>query len=220
MQEQVAVGRVFNKLTVIEFHDRNGRRNGKRYLCRCECGTEKVVATEHLIGSYVKSCGCLNRKPPPNKTHGKKNHPLYGTWQNMKNRCYNKNVMSYANYGARGITICDEWLHDFQAFYDWAMENGWKPTLEIDRTNNDGGYSPGNCRIVTRKINLRNKGLYKNNKTGYRGVRPHGWRFTAYHSRNGTPVYLGLFSSPEEASAVVEKANASITAKLQSDTAQ
>jgi len=75
----------------------------------------------------------------------------------MKNRCYNKERWDYKYYGGRGITICNEWLNDFQAFYDWAMENGYSDNLTIDRIDNDLGYSPENCRWVTQTEQNKNK---------------------------------------------------------------
>lgn len=75
----------------------------------------------------------------------------------MKARCYLKSYRFYHHYGGRGIRICKEWLEDFDAFYSWSMENGFRPDLEIDRINNEGDYSPDNCRWVTRRENLRNR---------------------------------------------------------------
>ena len=75
----------------------------------------------------------------------------------MKARCYNANNPYYYNYGGRGISICDEWLNDFSSFYNWAVNNGYKDTLFIDRINNNGNYEPSNCRWVTPKENSNNK---------------------------------------------------------------
>ena len=80
-----------------------------------------------------------------NIKHGLSNHRLYHIWSTMKQRCYNKKAPKYKDYGARGIRVCQEWLNDFQAFYNWAMDNGYKENLTIDRIDVDKGYSPGNC---------------------------------------------------------------------------
>ena len=74
----------------------------------------------------------------------------------MKNRCFNPNTPRYKDYGARGITVCDEWKDDFKSFYDWSMSNGYSDDLTIDRINNDGNYEPSNCRWVTQMIQANN----------------------------------------------------------------
>ena len=81
----------------------------------------------------------------------------------MRQRCYNPRTREYANYGGRGITVCDEWRErgQFVAFRDWALANGWKKGLDIDRKDNSKGYSPDNCRFVSRKANLNNRRITK-----------------------------------------------------------
>lgn len=111
-----------------------------------------------LINGTTKSCGCYkNDNVSKNRiTHGKTNEILYRVWANIIQRCENEKIKNFKNYGGRGIAVCDEWRHDFIAFYNWAIANRWSKGLEIDRRNNDGNYEPGNCRIVTRKINCNN----------------------------------------------------------------
>lgn len=89
--------------------------------------------------------------------HGLYYSPLYGVWEKMKSRCYNPNHINYGDYGARGIRICAEWENDFKAFHDWAQANGYASGLFLDRKDNNGDYSPENCRWVTRKENNNNK---------------------------------------------------------------
>lgn len=75
----------------------------------------------------------------------------------MKGRCYNPNDPVYKNWGGRGIEVCDEWRNDFACFYKWAVENGYKEDLTIDRINNDGNYTPKNCRWASPKQQARNR---------------------------------------------------------------
>lgn len=79
------------------------------------------------------------------------------TYSNMINRCYNKKNISYKDYGGRGIFVCDEWMKDFNSFEKWALANGWDKGLDLDRRNNNKGYSPDNCRFVTRIVNANNR---------------------------------------------------------------
>ena len=89
------------------------------------------------------------------KTHGLSQHPLYHVWTSMMGRCRNKNHPNYHHYGGRGITVCDEWLNT-KTFIDWLEVNGYSDSLEVDRMDNDKGYSPENCHVVTRRVNCRN----------------------------------------------------------------
>ncbi len=81
---------------------------------------------------------------------------LYENWCNMKRRCYNKKNKDYYNYGGRGIVVCDEWLNDFDVFYNWAYQNGYEDGLTLDRINSSGNYEPNNCRWATRKQQANN----------------------------------------------------------------
>lgn len=129
--------------------------------CLCDCGNKVVAVAQDIKKGHTKSCGCLILESITK--HGLHGHPLYSVWRNIINRCNynNKNNKNYKHYGGRGIKICDEWLNDFQVFYDWCVNNGWKSGLEIDRRNNNGNYEPSNCRFVTRKQNCRNTRVSK-----------------------------------------------------------
>lgn len=119
-------GKRFGHLTVIK-RASNTNCNGHittRWVCRCDCGTEKVISGKHLKSGAVISCGCIGQEHSraAKITHGKAHSRLYGVWCNMKNRCYNPNVSCYKRYGGRGIGVCDEWKNSFQAFYEWAKK--------------------------------------------------------------------------------------------------
>lgn len=98
------------------------------------------------------------------KKHGlyREHKNLFGVYGSMKNRCYNPKRDSYERYGARGIGVCEEWRNSPESFVRWALDNGYEKGLQLDRIDNDGDYSPDNCRWVTPKENCRNT---RRNKT-------------------------------------------------------
>lgn len=147
-------GQRFGRLTVIK--ETNRRANGSvLWECKCDCGNTVLVRSNHLRRGGVLSCGCYNRDIITK--HGGKHNPLYHTLQCMRDRCYNTNAKEYKDYGERGIKVCDEWLNSYEAFRDWAMANGYRKGLTIDRINNDGDYEPSNCRWTDMKIQCRNR---------------------------------------------------------------
>lgn len=125
------------------------------WLCRCDCGTEKNVNGGHLRQGATKSCGCY--KIEKRLKHGMTKTPIHHKWIDMKKRCTNPKCNNYKNYGARGITVCEEWSNSFISFMEWSLLNGYSDELEIDRIDNDKGYSPENCRYVTKNVNNFNK---------------------------------------------------------------
>ena len=148
----------FGRLTVVRRHQGTKSKPGK-WECKCVCGNTTFVTSYKLTSGHTKSCGCLHRErtSETHKTHGLRHTKLYNTWRNIKDRCYNPNNQDYHTYGGRGITVCDEWLHDFKAFYDWAITHGYTDGLTIDRKNNDLGYSSDNCRWATNAVQSLNK---------------------------------------------------------------
>lgn len=150
------MGKKYGRLTVVSLSSK-----GKRtfWNCLCECGNLCTTEAYGLKSGNCKSCGCYASeiKKTTLVTHGLRWHPLYMVFAKMKDRCYKENNPAYKWYGARGINISDEWLTDFKSFYNWCIENGWEKGKEIDRINNDAGYSSDNCRIVYPRVNANNK---------------------------------------------------------------
>jgi hypothetical protein len=138
----------------------NGRKR-KRALYKCSCGEFYEADWSYVnTGKTFRCLKCSIKSSAERKIkHLLIEHPLYRKWQDMKNRCYNKNVDRYKNYGKRGIVVCGEWIHDFYSFYNWCINNGWTNGLQIDRINVDGNYDPSNCRI----INFIEQGFNKTN---------------------------------------------------------
>ena len=151
-------GHKYGKLTVIrEDIDNPKRKPGKiMWLCLCECGNYTSACTNDLRIGDTKSCGCLKYDGSSAITHGFSKERLYHIWLNMRQRCKNPKHPSYVNYGERGIFVCEEW-DDYLNFRGWAMSNGYQDDLTIDRIDNDGGYSPDNCRWTGRDIQSHNK---------------------------------------------------------------
>ena len=166
-------GMKFHKLTVIS--KTGSKSHQTMWLCVCDCGNKTEVAKGNLISGHTKSCGCMKHQESKQRTHGKSKSRLYYIWRDMLNRCYNKSVSDYPNYGGRGIVICEEWKEDFQAFYDWSMTNGYNPDAKrgiytLDRKDVDKDYSPSNCRWVnvkTQQNNRRNNVRIEYNGTIY-----------------------------------------------------
>ena len=148
-------GQKFGKLTVIEL---SGYDNEHRALwkCKCDCGNEITARSNNLRRKLTQSCGCIRNKTSSenNKKHGMHGTNLYNRWKSMKGRCNDKNNPVY---GGKGITVCEEWKNDFEAFYKWSIENGYSPELQIDRIDGNGNYEPNNCRWVTVKVNMENR---------------------------------------------------------------
>lgn len=133
--------------------------------------------------------------------HGMTGTKLYNVFKDMKKRCYNNNNKDFKNYGLRGITICPEWLNNSSAFLKWALANGYTEGLQIDRIDNDGNYTPDNCRFVTPQINNCNQRMRCNNKSNYRGVFFNGStnKWQAQVRNNKKAHYIGVFSNTIDA---------------------
>lgn len=145
-------GEKYGRLTAIRFNKINSH-NDSEWLFKCDCGKEHAAPAYAVKNGKIRSCGCLKLEMSvsANTKHGLHETRLYRTWCDMRRRCSDQNRPDWANYGGRGITVCDEWQKDFQQFYDWAMAHGYADGLLIERKNNDRGYCPENCEWVTKR---------------------------------------------------------------------
>ena len=157
-------GQKFGRLTVIE-RDNEKKGNGKKpkvcWKCICECGNEVSVDGDSLRRGNTTSCGCYGKEQrlKANTKHGLSGTRIKRIYYNMLSRCYNENFPKFKNHGGRGIKVCDEWLGEngFINFVNWAMSNGYDEKLTLDRINNDGDYSPDNCRWANEEIQHKNR---------------------------------------------------------------
>lgn len=161
MKSAGIVGQRFNRLVAISIAGKNDA-NKILVLCKCDCGNSAVVRKEYLLSGHTKSCGCLAREISSrvNLSHGDKCNgqttPEYRAWAGAKNRVTNKNNPKFKHYGGRGITMCKRWLGSFE---DFLFDMGRKPSLKhtLGRKDNDGPYSPSNCRWETQSEQSVNK---------------------------------------------------------------
>jgi hypothetical protein len=155
MTAKSLIGNRYGRLLVLDRTANLGKE--PRWLCRCECGTEKLVLGLSLKSGSTRSCGCLavERTIERSTTHGRTGTTEWKAWAAMIARCSNENIKSYKDYGGRGISVCDRWK-SFEAFFS---DMGERPSSnhQLDRIDNNGNYEPSNCRWSTRKQNMQNR---------------------------------------------------------------
>lgn len=155
---------------LVESYAGGRPQGGARWLCRCDCGSERAVDGVALRSGKSASCGCTIPEVTSARArvHGKSRSGgrLYYIWGNMRRRCNSDASKSFANYGGRGIKVCSAW-NEFGAFEKWALESGYAPELTLERVNNDGNYCPENCTWATRASQNRNR---RNNRGPEPGV--------------------------------------------------
>lgn len=168
----------------LVLHQAGNTVNGKAlWLCKCDCGTERLVVGADLRQEKSKNCGCENNKRIGNvrRIHGKTGTRLHVIWKNMRSRCNNPAHPGFATWGGRGVRICEAW-DDFTAFEAWAVANGYRDDLSIERLNVDGNYEPGNCAWATPLEQSVNRRFVLRNADGV------AWSQIA--KANGIPVQL------------------------------
>lgn len=212
------LGQKFGRLTVVEFAGVRTQPSGhtrRQWKCVCDCGTENLVILQSSLRSgNSTSCGCFN-KEQAGKSASERFESLskymikeYRAFSSAKTRCYNPNVESYADYGARGITVCDEWLGE-DGFYKFFDALGPSPDKSfLDRIDPNGNYCPENCRWVTPSMSGFNKRKTSRNTSGRTGI---SWskkmgKWKAYIRCITKEEHLGYFDNFDEAVKVREAA--------------
>jgi hypothetical protein len=182
------------------------RRNCAIYRCDCGNEYEAVISVVNSGKDYqfCKECYKTKKSKALKKArtkHGQSGTKLGSVFRSMKARCNSPKCNAYKNYGARGIKVCDEWMNDSSSFFKWALANGYKEKLQIDRIDNNKGYSPENCRWVERHVNAQNKRPRKKKSNLPIGTFSHHNRSKIYKCKISDKkkiIYLGAYKTKYE----------------------
>ena len=203
LMEEGLVGDMTPRLILdlgMRYPTENSNRKYRYGLYECQyCGKEFEGGVDSVKRGHTKSCGCYAREVQT--THGFSYHKFYQTWYDMKYRCYNTKGREYKHYGARGITVCEEWL-DVTNFVAWC--DATHPNIEgvsLDRIDNDGDYSPENCRWADTYTQVINQRIRRTNTSGYVGI---NWvearlKWVSRISVEKKRIWLGDYKTIEDA---------------------
>lgn len=156
-------GKRFERLIVVSKSSQKKSYGQNLWHCLCDCGNKTLVETRQLTDKRTRSCGCIGKEKLLKRNannkyglmHGLSNHPLRAIRKAMLQRCYNEKNPYFYTYGARGITVCEEWRESLENFISWSIESGWKKGLSIDRKDANAHYTPQNCHWITIQENSR-----------------------------------------------------------------